>query len=110
MGRIVWFLLFVVTFTGMFVIKNRVVGLENELNAIKAQIRTDQKAIHVLKAEWAYLSNPDRLRALGKRHAKLKQIDGSRIVTISALPFKDPEPKAGLIRVSYSPEPAGGTP
>lgn len=110
MGRVVWFLLFAVTVIGMFVIKNRVIGLEKELNGIKAQIQTDQKAIHVLKAEWAYLSNPDRLRALGQRHAGMKQIEGNRIITISALPFKEPEQKPSVVRVSYSPERSGATP
>ena len=52
MARFVLILMFAVMATGMFVIKNRVVGLENELESVNAQIRSDQKAIHVLKAEW----------------------------------------------------------
>lgn len=104
MGRVVWFVLFAITVIGMFVIKNRVIGLENELNGIKAQIQTDQKAIHVLKAEWAYLSNPDRLRTLSKTHAGMKQIDGGRIITISALPFKAPATKKDL---AFAARPSG---
>lgn len=49
----------------MFVMKNQVQNLENELASINRNIEEDVKTIHILKAEWSHLNNPSRLRALG---------------------------------------------
>ena len=38
---------------GMFVMKNQVQNLENELASINRNIEEDVKTIHILKAEWS---------------------------------------------------------
>lgn len=102
MARFFLITLFVTMVTGMFVIKNRVAGLENELESVNAQIRSDQKAIHVLKAEWAHLNAPDHIRKLSERHAAMKPITAGQIKGFAAIPFKDGIRETGLIRVSYA--------
>ena len=103
MTRFFLILMFVAMATGMFVIKNRVIGLEKELASVNAQIESDQKAIHVLKAEWTYLTDPHRIRVLSERFAQMKPIKGSQIKSISALPLKNGQTATGVIRVSYAP-------
>ena len=49
-----------------FIMKNRVQDLEKELNRINRDISEDIKTIHILKAEWSHLNNPERLRSLRK--------------------------------------------
>lgn len=102
MARFVLIMMFAAMATGMFVIKNRVAGLENELESVNAQIRSDQKAIHVLKAEWTYLNDPQRIRTLSERHAAMKPITGERIISFAAIPLKNKQAETGLIRVSYA--------
>ena len=41
---------------GMFVMKNQVQNLENELASINRNIEEDVKTIHILKAEWSHLN------------------------------------------------------
>lgn len=92
--------------TGMFVIKNHVIDLENELESINSKITEDQKALHVLKAEWTYLNDPARIRDLSTRHARMKPIEGGRIISFAVIPFKEgqmPAARNGFIRVSYAP-------
>ncbi len=96
--------------TGMFAIKNHVINLEGELSRINTQIKSDQRALHVLNAEWTYLNDPSRIRDLSVRHAGMKPIRAERIISFSAIPFRDAPaavPSAtrenGFIRVSYSP-------
>ena len=101
-----WVVLVVAMATGMFVIKNEVISLERELADINAQIVADQKELHVLKAEWTHLNNPDRIRTLSERYAGLKPLRAEQIISFSAIPFKaapqSGTDKNGLIRVSYS--------
>ncbi|MGN0905313.1 MAG: hypothetical protein ACI4PW_09175 [Alphaproteobacteria bacterium] len=104
MARFSLILLFAFMATGMFIIKNRVIDLESDLERINAQIREDQKALHVLKAEWTYLNDPARIRTLSSRHANMKPLRGEQIISFSAIPFKNQDKaEAGLIRVSYAP-------
>lgn len=72
---------------GMFVLKNQVQSLENELNRINLSIQEDVKSIHVLKAEWSHLNSPQRLRNLASKHINLNQARAEQIINYSELPF-----------------------
>ena len=107
MARFVLIALFAAMATGMFVIKNRVIALENDLERINAKIREDQNALHVLKAEWTYLNDPARIRNLSENHIHMKPLRGEQIISFSAIPFKtDRTGKENILRVSYA-SPAG---
>jgi len=72
---------------GMFVLKNQVQSLENELNRINASIQEDVKSIHELKAEWSHLNSPQRLRNLAAKHINLNPARAEQIINYSELPF-----------------------
>jgi hypothetical protein len=42
---------------------------QNRLADLRGEIASEREAVSVLKAEWAYLNRPDRLRALVGAHA-----------------------------------------
>lgn len=46
----------------------RVQALQSELGEVNAQIASEQERIHVLNAEWAYLTTPARIQKLAARH------------------------------------------
>ncbi len=70
----------------MFSVKYEVQDLEVELSQLNRSIIADRQAIHVLKAEWSHLNNPQRLRLLASRHLGLKPVETKRGGTISGLP------------------------
>ena len=80
---------------GMFVMKNQVQNLENELASINRNIEEDVKTIHILKAEWSHLNNPSRLRALATKHISLNQVKAEPIINYSALPFDYEQGESG---------------
>mgnify|MGYP003249943660 FL=1 len=80
---------------GMFVMKNQVQNLENELASINRNIEEDVKTIHILKAEWSHLNNPSRLRALATKHISLNQVRAEQIINYSALPFDYEQGESG---------------
>lgn len=73
---------------GILVMKNQVQGLEKQLVQINKSIQTDIKTIHVLKAEWSHLNNPNRLKKLAEKHISLNPIQAEQIINLSALPFE----------------------
>lgn len=80
---------------GMFIMKNQVQNLENELASINSNIEEDVKTIHILKAEWSHLNNPSRLRTLATKHILLNQVKAEQIINYSALPFNYEQGESG---------------
>ncbi len=70
----------------LFAIKENVLTLKIELNQVHKQIEHEKDTIHLLKAEFAYLSSPERLRKLNDKYLNLEstqvaQMSGSNILS-----------------------------
>lgn len=77
---------------GLFYAKHRVQALEEELAGMQQRILADREAIHVLKAEWSFLNDPDRLADLARRHLEMAPVAGAQLATIDDVPEKLPIP------------------
>lgn len=82
-----WFSMTIFMAFGTFVMKNYVADLEKELLQINQKINDDVKSIHILKAEWSHLNNPERLRNLASKHIALEQVKPEQIINYASLPF-----------------------
>jgi hypothetical protein len=51
----------------LFNVSFKVERLEGELNRLNKAVLKEQKAVHVLRAEWSYLNRPDRIEALARK-------------------------------------------
>ncbi|MBI3503459.1 MAG: hypothetical protein HY059_01355 [Proteobacteria bacterium] len=71
---------------GLYQLKHEVIALENELFRLNRQIVQEQQNIHVLKAEWSYINQPQRLQALAQRHLDLMPMTPRQIGRLEALP------------------------
>ena len=67
---------------------SRVKSQERDLASLKAAIVREQEAIRVLKAEWSYLNQPERLQTLAREHLPLTPTGASQIVVLASLPLK----------------------
>ena len=64
---------FLITVYLLFTVKDRVNSLQMEVKEVKKQIANEQDSIHVLKAEFSYLTSPKRLNRLAAKHLDLKE-------------------------------------
>jgi cell division protein FtsL len=85
-STIFWTVLLVAVAVGLYVLKNRVHDLEDRLQRLNREIIAEQEAIHVLKAEWAYLNQPARLDDLARRHLGLVPESAKQVIDIADLP------------------------
>ena len=61
---------------------------ERELQLLTADIAKEGEAIRVLKAEWSYLNQPERLQALARKHLALAPTNPNPIVVLASLPLR----------------------
>lgn len=65
----------------LFVVKYQVQDLEDTLTQINREIASNRQAVHVLKAEWSHLNEPNRLRFLVARHLDLGPLENGQFMT-----------------------------
>lgn len=76
---------------GLYHLKHEVQALEDELFRLNRQILAEQEAIHVLRAEWSYINQPQRLQSLTARHLELQPTKPGQLGSLASLPARPAE-------------------
>lgn len=71
---------------GLYSVKYKVQSLHEQVEDVAKQIRDEREAMHVLSAEWAYLTRSERLSALAKKHLGMNALPAAAIADVAALP------------------------
>ncbi len=69
----------------LLTIKYEVQSLKDELGALDREIVREREAIHVLHAEFAYLTQPERLNRLANAHLGLVAVQPRQLTTFAGL-------------------------
>lgn len=98
---------------GLFALKHRVRGLEQELAQVRQRIEAEQWALRTTRADLAYLVRPDRLAmqaqqlglisATGSRIARDEQLPIPLLLAADARPFTIPLPSGAEARFRFKP-------
>ena len=63
----------------VYQIKFRVQNLRKDIAEIERQLKQEKESVHVLKAEWAYLNTPKRLRSMTEKYLQLQPVQVSQV-------------------------------
>ena len=114
-STLLWAGLAVVAGTGLFLMKYEVQAEERHLRRVQRDIVRTEQAIHVLKADWSYLNDPQRLRSQAERHLGLRPMRPNQIVMIQNIPMwdappavREPHPAPVMPPVTHAPAPHAG--
>lgn len=77
----------------LFSIKYQVQDMEEELVRLNRAIINERQSIHVLKAEWSHLNNPERLAILARRYLGMKPLDPARMINFQGFERLDIGPR-----------------
>jgi hypothetical protein len=88
-----WLVLVSATGFAMFAVKYQVQALEDELARINRATAAEDHEIHVLDAEWAYLTRPETLEAVNRQFLSLVPISTKQLrTTVADIPMRPPPP------------------
>jgi hypothetical protein len=98
LGTVFWLVLVSATGFAMFGVKYQVQALEDELARTRRATTAEEHEIHVLDAEWAYLTRPETLDAMNRRFLSLAPISTKQLRTTAAdIPMRPPPPAPALV-------------
>ena len=98
MMRALYFWAFVVAVMliyGLYTMKYEVQRLEAKLQSLNEQLAFEREAARVLRAEWSFLNDPERIEKLAGRYLDLAPVSVHRISAMARLPFKEPAARSG---------------
>lgn len=101
----------------LFQIKFKVQELHRESAELKRELQHEKDSIHVLKAEWAYLNQPERLYRLSQKFLDLKEVKADQLLPAQAGLMITPTIKLNemefadqaIVRISYQTKEKIGT-
>jgi cell division protein FtsL len=103
---VLWLVVVALVGFAMFKVKYQVQALDDQLAQVHKEIARDRDAVHVLHAEWSFLSQPQRLAELNRKFLNLKPITAGqieRMPQLAELPLRGSTPPAAMPR--RKPEP-----
>jgi hypothetical protein len=107
LSTLFWLVLVSTIGFAMFAVKYGVQSLEDELNRTKRAIIAEQHAIRADEAEWAYLTRPETLDEMNRRHLSLGPISTKQLRTsIADIPLRAVAPAVDIPVVAVADQPA----
>lgn len=74
----------------LFKVKHEVVEIEQKISKTTQQIRREKENMHILKAEWSHLNEPQRLKSLAQKFLDIAPMKTEQILAVSRdLDLKD---------------------
>lgn len=70
----------------IYEVGHRAQQLEADLQGVERQVAEERDAVHVLEAEWTYLTRPTRLQDLAARHSNLRPADHAQLIGLDLVP------------------------
>ena len=93
LSSVFWLVLVSLTGFAMFAVKYGVQSLEDELNRTRRAIIAEEHAIRADDAEWAYLTRPETLDEMNRRHLSLGPIVTKQLrTTVTDIPLRAAAP------------------
>ena len=106
LASLFWLALVAVTGFATFKVKYAVQDIEDELNKVRRHTIAEQQEIHILRAEWTALNQPERLAELNRRFLSLAAVAPKQLQRkIEDIPLR-PVPPAAEPLVAVAPEAA----
>ena len=96
-GLLFWSVAAVATAVGLFSVKYKVQDLEEQIDRTNQKIIESQQATHILKIEWAYLNEAERIERLAQKYLNLQQASIGQVARLDTLKPDSGKPDSGVV-------------
>jgi cell division protein FtsL len=77
---------------------------EEALRNLDKQIASESEATRILKAEWSFLNQPERLQALAKKHLHLAPVAAVQFTQLARLPLRGETAHSPIVTIEDLPK------
>lgn len=81
-------MLLAVLIIGIFQIESRVQALNNDIHELNRQMLADKESLQTLRAEWAFLNQPQRLRELASTYLSTQVMRPSQVANLDTISIR----------------------
>jgi hypothetical protein len=81
-------LVILVAILGLTRVKYVVGDVRRDVRQMEQQLAEEQAKMHVLQAEWAHLTRPERLETLNAQHLALVPVSATRMQEVYTIPVR----------------------
>lgn len=104
-NTLIGLMVILVAVLGVTRVKYVVGDVKRDVRQMERELAEEQAKMHVLQAEWAHLTRPERLAALNEQHLALVPVSVTSMQEVYAIPVRgeaaeaiDQTPKATAVR------------
>lgn len=72
----------------LHLVKYWVQDVRKDVVAMESELAREKEDVHLLKAEWAYLNRPERLRELSQKYLSVEPMSSTRVAAWESLPSR----------------------
>jgi len=83
---VIWLIALAGVAAGVYLVKYRASELRGELTEVRSDIRSERERLRVLRAEWTYLTRPERLARMAREHLDMRPLAPGQVVSPAELP------------------------
>jgi hypothetical protein len=84
----------------LFNVAFEVSAQQERLALLNDEIRTEREAIHVLRAEWTHLNQPERLADLSNRYLNMEPVTVASVADLDTVPRRLPKSLLAVTDIS----------
>lgn len=87
-NTLIGLMLILVAILGLTRVKYAVGDVKRDVHQLEQQLEEEQAKMHVLQAEWAHLTRPERLEALNEQHLALIPVSATSMQEVYTIPVR----------------------
>ena len=109
-GTLISMLLVAFAAFGLYQVKYRVQAIQAEIVEVSKTLDEERESLNVAAAEWAYLTQPERLQRLSEKYLRMQPVKTSQVADLKDLGRFSPAASADerVLPASLTHPPAGG--
>lgn len=86
-AAVLWVMAVAASAFGLYLVKYRVQAVREEITETARLLEEERESLHVVAAEWSYLTRPERIQQLAEKHLQMTPMQVQQLQTLADIPY-----------------------